>query len=287
MGGFNKLEQEVIVLNAICGLIDGMVNYDMLAEGWTPDWGNILLKTSTHARLFNILLGDFLSVPNDDSGKLPFGLALPPKIGASSCRSYLFFLTKIVDDPQLSRSTDKLRSVIFDFAAWLDGDTVIKNVWFGTLGLKIDMKVNRAKALKMTGDIGKHNFTRLSRVAHSLQKALSANGSEKSIDECYLALPEFQEWFHDDAFVRQSSVIAEFLNRLRWAIHDYLTPEFQRSCQTTFDDRLGLRKHTFDVPTGIDNAFARAMYWDLMNMTLRGPCVPKFTVIPEMRSERS
>ena len=65
------------------------------------------------------------------------------------------------------------------------------------MDLELDMKVQRIKALKMTGDIGKHNFTRLEGVVKSFQSTLEANGHVKTMEECYLALPEFQEWFYE------------------------------------------------------------------------------------------
>lgn len=288
MHSFNNHEQEVIVLNAICGLIDEMVNYEMFAEQWSPDWSNILFRTSTHTRLFNILLVDFLSLPNRiKGGKLPFGLERPPNAVLPSDKSYLVMLKKIIEAPLFSTSTEELGSAVVNFAKWLDGKTVIENVWFSSLDLEIDMTINRVEALKMTGNIGKHNFTRLSSVAESLKDALSTNGSEKEIEECYLALPEFQEWFHDHAFVYQSSQIAEFLNELRWAIYNYLRPELQRSYRSTFNADLQMKTYSYDVPNTIEHTFARAMYWDLMNLTLRGPQVPKFTVNKSFKSALS
>ena len=241
MQAFNKIEQEAIVLSAICGLIDEMVNYNMFAEEWSPSWSNILFRSSTHARLFNILLVDFLSLPQKRKDGAPFDLKLPSETDQLSEKTYLFFLNKILEDPQLSTHNAGLRSVVEEFANWLAGDTLIENAWFPSLELEIDLKINRIEALKMTGDICKHNFTRLSARAKSLQNALSRNAEERSIDECYLALPEFQEWFHNHAFVYQSSQISEFLNRLRWAIHDYLKPEFQRAHRPYFDKYLDMQ----------------------------------------------
>lgn len=286
MQNFNKYEQEIIVLNAICDLIDQMVNYEMFAEQWSPDWSNILFRTSTHARLFNILLADFLSFPQSEKGgRLPFDLKSPPSDGHPSDRSYLFFVKEIVKDPQVSKSATDLDSVVDGFANWLDSDTIIKNVWFSSLDLEINITVNRAKVLKMTGNIGKHNFTRLSSVVKSVQKVLQDNGIKKNIDECYLALPEFQEWFHDHAFVYQSSQIAEFLIGLRYAIHHYLIPEFKRAYKKTNPDESSQTSgYSFDVPQNIKNTVARAMYWDLMNSVRQGPRIPKFTVDIMMKS---
>ena len=66
----NEIEQEAIILNAVCHLIDDMLNYGMLVEKWSPDWSNIMFRTGANSRLFNILLGDFLSIPNPKKGRL-------------------------------------------------------------------------------------------------------------------------------------------------------------------------------------------------------------------------
>tara|TARA_R110000787_G_scaffold279652_1_gene389895 strand:- start:36 stop:329 length:294 start_codon:yes stop_codon:yes gene_type:complete len=83
----NEIEREAIILNAVCHLIDDMLNYGMLVEKWSPDWSNIMFRTGAHSRLFNILLGDLLSIPNPKKGGLmPFDLPPPPEDGDGSHR---------------------------------------------------------------------------------------------------------------------------------------------------------------------------------------------------------
>ena len=282
---FNEIEREAIILNAVCHLIDDMLNYDMMAEGWSPEWGNILFKTGAHSRLFNILLGDFLSIPNPKKGGLlPFGLPAPPNKGDGSHRTYLHFLKSVCDDPKLATTSSALKESVIAFASWLDGDTVIENVWFPSIDLELNMKVKRIKALKMTGDIGKHNFTRLEGVVKSFQSTLRINGHEKTIEECYLALPEFQEWFYDHAFAYQSSQIAELLSAIRWELHLYLQTEYHRSKVIWYDEKMMIQRYKFAPPAGIDHSFARAMHWDLLNMVLREPYLPRFIAGDYMKS---
>jgi len=69
---------------------------------------------------------------------------------------------------------------------------MIEKVWFSSMDLELDMKVQRIKALKMTGDIGKHNFTRLEGVVKSFQSTLEANGHVKTMEECYLGPVDIQ-----------------------------------------------------------------------------------------------
>jgi hypothetical protein len=55
------IEEEVILLKAVKELIDSMVNFEVLdVVGSDPDC-NILFRTMTHQRFFNIVLVDFLS----------------------------------------------------------------------------------------------------------------------------------------------------------------------------------------------------------------------------------
>ena len=56
-----SLEQEIIILKAVKELIDSMVNYEIISlVGDDPD-SNIMFKSSTHQKFFNIILVDFLS----------------------------------------------------------------------------------------------------------------------------------------------------------------------------------------------------------------------------------
>ena len=258
----------------------------MVVEEWSPDWSNIMFRTDAHSRLFNILLGDFLSIPNPKKGcLLPFDLPPPPDDGDGSHRSYLHFLKSVCDDPKLAPASARLSEVVEAFASWLEGYTVIEKVWFSSMDLELDMKVQRIKALKMTGDIGKHNFTRLEGVVKTFQSTLKANGHVKTIEECYLALPEFQEWFYGHAFGYQSSQIAEFLSSIIWEIHLYLKPEYDRSTIFWFDGTMNMQRYKFEPPADLNQPFAKAMHWDLLNMVRRRPYLPRFIAGENMKSE--
>lgn len=282
----NEIEREAIVLNAVCHLIDDMLNRAMVVEEWSPDWNNIMFRTGAHARLFNILLGDFLSIPNPKKrGLLPFGLPPPGETGDGSHRTYLHFLRLVCDNPKLAPASAPLREAVEAFANWLEGYTVIEKVWFSSMDLELDMKIQRIRALKVTGDIGKHNFTRLEGVVNSFQSTLKANSHIKTMEECYLALPEFQEWFYEHAFAYQSSQIAEFLSAIVWEIHLYLRPEYDRSTVFWFDEKMAMQMYKFEPPAELEQSFAKAMHWDLLNMVRRRPYLPRFIAGGNMKSE--
>lgn len=146
------------------------------------------------------------------------------------------------------------------------------------------MKVRRFDAIRHTGNIAKHNFTRLERTVQKIRNILRENGHERSMEECYSILPELQEWFHNHAFVGLSSAISEHLNNIRWAIHNYLMDEFRRAYAEKFDEKIQFRDYWFDIPEQMKKAFARDAYYHIMNLVRAGPILPKFTINPHFRS---
>lgn len=70
---FTQTEHEVVVLKLVWDLIDEMVNYEMFAGFESVEDVALMFNSSTHQRLFNILLLDFLPQPR----QWPFGLTTP------------------------------------------------------------------------------------------------------------------------------------------------------------------------------------------------------------------
>lgn len=64
---------------------------------------------------------------------------------------------------------------------------------------------------------------------HKLMAVMTQNG--QTIDEIdgYKMMPDFQEWFYDNILGAHTSIITEMLNNIRWAIYEYLKPEFDRA----------------------------------------------------------
>ena len=237
----------------------------------------LLFSTSENAQLFNILLCDFLSLPHPRrKGSLPFDLPKVPASGRKSDQSHLYYLRRVCNEPHLGSDTKDLLAAVENFSNWLEGETVIEKVWFSSIGLELNMRVIRFDALKITGNLLKHSFTRLEADVRKIQRILEANGHQRTIEECYLVLPEFREWFHEHAFEYQSSEITEFLNEIRWATHEYLHPEFSRAYEEYPSNSNAT--YRFNIPDSICEPFAKAVYWDLMNLVRKKPIVPRFTV---------
>jgi hypothetical protein len=101
----------------------------------------------------------------------------------------------------------------------------------GSINIETTIRVPRISFINISGNIAKHSFPRLSVNAREIQKLLELNGHQIDIEQAYLAMPDFYQWFHTDIFAYHSSAIGEFLNNIRWGIYDYLRPEFLRSCK--------------------------------------------------------
>lgn len=111
-----------------------------------------------------------------------------------------------------------------------------------------------------------------------IRALLAASGHAVSEQEAYLAVENFFEWFHDDIFIYHSSYIAEFLNNIRWAIFDYLRPEFARSWHLTERATPDFPIYAYRYPDGCTEPVARAMYWDVMNCVRGRPWMHRFIV---------
>ncbi|MGH1353843.1 MAG: hypothetical protein ACRBBS_02005 [Thalassovita sp.] len=274
--GYSSIEQEAIVLNAAWGMIDEMVNHAMfdLPKGGRTDT-NLLPKSGCTLRMFNILLGDFLSPLSARRNKdLPFGLSRPPKESGTSDFTFLFYLKTVYKTPQLGSNTSELKESIEAFSSWLEAKSAVANVWFPSASIEVDLEVERREWIRICGDIAKHSFARLEPNVAKIVRILRDHGKDVDAAKGYELLPDFSDWFHSNILAYHASTIAEFLNNIRLALHTYLKPEFCRSFSRT--DAEGGYK--FEIPKEIEQDLARSMYWELLNRCRHEPLFPKFTV---------
>jgi hypothetical protein len=209
----SKIEREAVILNAVWDSVDAFVNRGMFVDMKDPRDTNVMFEDSTHATLFNILLGDFLSQPQAKGNKpLPFDLPAPPSGTTASNLTYLFYLREVINAPLLGADPGEMSAHVEGFGNWLDDSTTVKDVWLGNIQVKADIKIQRCEYLKICGDIAKHNFARLQSNVRKIRNILEANGVQISENDGFLALQDFYTWFHDDLFLYHSSIISEFLN---------------------------------------------------------------------------
>lgn len=273
MSSYTAIEQESIILNAVWSMIDDMVNYEIFVKSDEPEVSNLVFSTMTHRRLFNVLLVDFLSRPQASRGKpLPFGLPLPPTGARSTDQTYLFYLRKVCASPKLGGDPTQLAELVESFASWLEAKAHVERVWFPSIELELDMKVERMLFIKIYGNTAKHNFSRLSDNVNKIVRLLKDHDHSVSDQDGYLLLPEFQEWFHENVFAYHATTIAEYLNNIRWAMFDYLLPQYHRSYERVEPHPM----YKFNYPDGLSQPIAKAMYWDLMNMVRSRPYFRKF-----------
>lgn len=264
------MDHEVIVLKSVWDSIDEMVNYNIFQKFDRIENTQLSFKTDVHQRLFNILLGDFVSAPNP----WPFGLSKPPKDTPVSCRNIMFHLQRIADKPLLNPAGGELISgPLGIFQEWLEKECVVENVWLPSIELKADVRVKRIAFIKICGNIAKHNFARLVYCVDDMREILNASGGNVTQDEAFLALNEFYQWFHDDIFAYHSSAIAEFLNDIRWGIYFYLKPEFARAFVRK--DSIAYR---YEYPVTSQHPIGKTMFWNLMNDVRSAPYMPRFEV---------
>lgn len=272
MTAFNETEQEVIILKATWDVIDEMVNWSMFAKPEGTKDITLLPETSAHQRLFNILLLDFLTVPDVAS----FNLPPPPSGGPTSDKSYLFYLSRIAANPRLNGANGKaIAEPVNAFVSWLEADCTVNKVWLPSINTELDITLKRIQFIKICGNISKHSFAGLSWNSKEIANILAANGVSVTDDQRFLVIPEFYDWFHRSIMNYHISAIAEFLNNIRFGIHEYLTPEYQRAYTKDLKDPT---RYNFQVPADCTRELSHSMYWDLMNAVRAGLYMPRFEV---------
>ncbi len=275
----NDTEREIITLKTAWEMIDDMVNWAMFVKTDKAELSNLIFVTSHSARLFAILLGDFLSEIRSYKGALPpLGFKPVPSGVRPSDLTMLYHLRQVCSNPMLGGDPVPLSAATEAFADWLEGEFIAEGVNLGEIDVVADITVSRLRYLKMCGDIAKHNIARLSTNVGHLRALLEKAGHPVSEQEAYLAVDDFGKWFLNGIFSYHSSQICEYLNNIRWTIYDYLQPEFRRSWHLTEHATKDFRHYAYRVPAAIREPVAVAMYWDAMNRSRRCPYVQRFTI---------
>jgi hypothetical protein len=260
---FTAVEEEVVFLKAIVELIDSMVNrevFDLLGEDPNCE---IRFHSATYMKYFNIILLDFLS----QSDNKVLGKQL----------SYLGAIETICKSPSfdISASINNLRISTQEFTNWLEQEPSVE-IWLPSLDKQTTLSIKRIEFTRMCGNISKHNFSRLSDVVKKLIAIFDRNGITIGFEDALLILSQFYDRFHSDILVYHGATISEFLNNIRWGIHEYLEPEFQQSI--VYEEAKPPRMYHYTYPQKIKSDFARNCYWDLMNCVRAKPYVRKFQV---------
>ena len=265
----SDLEIEVIVLKASLDLIDDMVNRETMCFYSCDNSSEAEVKFTTriHQAYFSILLVDFLSSPDE---KLLRG-----------SENYLQRLDAIGECPLLGDSkVEALSGAVKSFRLWLEEKATIERRWFPSLNLEkgIDLAIERQLFIGICGNMSKHNFTRQTRQADKLQKLLKENNYDFATDECLMALEDFYTQFHKDIFLYHASVLAKFLNDIRWGIYEYAHAERAKSVVNCYDENLELPQYEYKYPVSICSKLGKSSYWDLMDAVKEPPSIRRFEI---------
>lgn len=258
---FSGVEKEIVVLAAVCSLVDDIVNNEVL-EIYLSEPSTVRFGSSTHMSFFSVLLVDFLSKPDASV----FGLT----------DSYLGCLRAVANKPLLSGRDDlgELSKATQALSDWLEHRLIYRAAWFPSINLEIDLSIRRFDVLDLCGNISKHNFTRLTRVARSISLVFEQNGKPLTQHEALAIIGELHEQLKS-ILLYHATTISAALNNIRWGIHEYLQPVYQEALVVSPEDP---REYHFRLPTELKCEFARDCFWELMNKVRREPHVPRFSV---------
>jgi hypothetical protein len=256
----SPIENEVLRLRAATGSIDQLVTPSLFILRGTDPESSILFHSETEQRLFNILLVDLLN---------PMDVGL-----AGAGQSVLDGLGAICTTPHfdVGGSIASLRSTVDALKAWLDQEIIV-SVHLSAISRTVDIKIKRREFIEVCGNISKHNFARLTRTASKVRGIFARNAFELVDHEDLLILDDFYERFHADILNYHGTAIVEMLNNVRWGIHEYLKPEYQRSYTSEGGDPP---RYSFKYPASVTSAAAKTWYWELMNVIRAGPPVRRF-----------
>lgn len=263
----SALDREVIVLQAVLESIQSMVNHEILNFSQSPEGMQATFKSPTRRALFNVLLADLLE---------PVDRGL---IGAGG--SLLDNLASIAAAPALSAAdaATKLEDSVEALRRWLAAEIEV-GVWFPSLRKDVVLRLRRQEFVSICGNISKHNVSRLTGKAKTLALLLKRNGVEVSFLDSLQALDDFQTRFQEDIFTYHSSTMAGLLNDVRWGMHIYLRPEFQRAFIPPVSEADP--RYSFDEPEALTTGFTRDRYWDLMNSVRSEPWIEPFAPLPSL-----
>jgi hypothetical protein len=256
------VESEIVLLRAVWEQVDEAVNRSMLTiHGQSPEC-EVLFHTELHQRYFNIVLVDLLA-ETDPTAPI-------------TKTDFLEGLASIADKPHLAsaEAATSLRYAVQEFRQWLKQEVHVE-AWLNSIGITAVLQLPRRQFIRMTGNLSKHGFLRTYRVASQLQQLLARSGVQVSVEQASLGLPEFYDRFHTDILNYHASTIAEFLNNIRWGIYDYLRPVFDSSFSWGPD---GPPMYQYTYPAGVEHAYAKQVFWDMMNDVRSPPYIERFAV---------
>ena len=165
----NQTERESVILNSAWAMIDDMVNWAMFDKNDLVGSTTLMFQSRTHAKLFIILLTEFLSpIQQSNSNKIVQNLVRMPNNARGANRTFIFHLRQVCLYPQLGKNATELSDKVEEFASWLETSMMSREVNLSNINIVADIQLERYRYLKMCGNIAKHSLPRLSRVVSEI-----------------------------------------------------------------------------------------------------------------------
>lgn len=270
---YNTAEKEVIGLCVALEAIDDIANHallDLLELRDSPGEAEVRYKSRIHQQLFLLRLLDFVKENGDETLTGIRGSCL--KVLTAACESRTFdFHGSVAGLQQATRALD----------CWLTLETTLE-LWLPTLELDAKLTVPRIEFLYILGNHAKHNLARLTGISKHIAGILAQHGHRVEVEQVPLALDDFREHLQEDYFAYYGTWLAELVNNVRWGIHDYLQPAFQRAYYRVPGEDLMYR---YNYPDSITHEAPRAWFWRLMNHARGEPFLKRFVGARYMKKE--
>lgn len=173
-------------------------------------------------------------------------------------------------------SVDGLKETASNFDSWLAKEIIIEHLWLPSVEIQCDLRITRKELLEICGTALKHNLFKLTRQAIKVQKLMLRNGFDIEIENIFPAFDDFTGYIHEGGYLTyMGQTVVEFLNSIRFEIHEYLSIEYSKSYKK---DGSEVGKYVYSYPEFVKNSFGQTMYWDLMNQVRSGPYMKRFAV---------
>jgi hypothetical protein len=257
---YTPAEYEVFGLIAAAETIDEMVNHTIFRV-FEGDPVHLLFEGPSQRQLFSAFLLDFLSMPDSSL------------VGLRG--THIEVLGRIAKVPVLrpSASMADLLAALGAMEAWLEGRFTIE-----LASTTASMEMSRGELARLVGNMSKHKFARLTAVVRTIQQIVERSGVTLRAGDLRLVVDELHERLSQDLIVYHANALAELLNNIRWAVHDYLVPVFEGSYRVVQPPL-----YRYEFPGDVTDDLARAAFWDLMNDVRRGPHMRRFKVSDAFR----
>src|SRR3546814_19996801 len=91
---------------------------------------------------------------------MPFNLKAPPENADQVSYTYLYYLRRIAQSPNLGSDASGLNEAVDKIWEWLNGESVVEKAWLPEIDLETDVRVKRIAYLKICGNITKQKLGR-------------------------------------------------------------------------------------------------------------------------------